>query len=205
MKKLLKAFGLILIANFVLTGCGSVDISPRRYSDVWLKDQLNPPASPPRIIPGQVATVLYTQGNNHYLNNALATQIANAWRKTGLFSQVNVTNSRVPSAQGFTLQTHCDVYGHEEGTGGVGPMAFIMTAGAIPHSKGRDNYYCETAVYQNGTKINSSRGEWDFLWFEGGWGGAITLSEEQIYANSYEAVGQHLVTRALVALKKAYP
>ena len=195
----------ILIACCHLVACGSVDISPRRYSDVYLKNELRAPASPPRIIAGQVANVIYTEGRNHNFSGVMSRNIAESWRKTGLFAQVNVTNTRTPSAQGFTIQTHCEgtVYTHRDG--GVGDMAFLLTAGAIPHTKGRDEWECSSEIFQNGTVISTSRSEWDFLWFDGGWGGSLTLSQEQILDTGYKAVGQHIVTRDLVALKKAYP
>lgn len=200
---------LLLLATSLLSGCAAldkgIDISPRRYSDVYLKDEVNLPATPPRIIPGQVATVYFAFGDNWSYSSKLAENSAESWRQTGLFKQVTATATRVPPAQGVHVEVHCTGHVSHFKDGGVGDMLFLMTAGAIPHSKGRDEYNCATKFFQNGTVIVTSRSEWDFLWFDGGWGGAITLSQPEVLAKGYQNAAQHIVRRSLVALKKAYP
>ena len=200
---------LLLFAVICISGCAAldkgIDISPRRYTDVYLKNEVKMPATPPRIIPGQVATVYFAFDENWDYSTTLAENTAESWRQTGLFKLISATKTRVPPAQGVHIQVHCNGNVSEFKDGGVGNMAFLMTAGAIPHSKGRDEYRCETQVFQNGSVILKSRTEWDFLWFDGGWGGAITLSQPEVLAKGYKNAAQHIVTRDLVALKKAYP
>jgi hypothetical protein len=111
----------------------------------------------------------------------------------------------VPPAQGVHIQVHCTGYVRHFKDGGVMDMAFLITAGAVPHSKGSDQYFCGTQIFQNGSVIAASNSEWEFLWFDGGWGGAITLSQPEVLAKGYKNAAQHIVTRDLVALKKAYP
>jgi hypothetical protein len=204
MRKTLQT-ALICSSVIYLAGCASADVNPRRYTQMQLTDAVQAPATPPGIIAQQNATVYYASGEDWIFRPEMANRIAQSWRKAGLFKNVEVTSNRVPSAQGYAIQTHCVGYVRTAKDGGIMDVAFIMTAGALAHSAGWDRWSCDSTIFQNGSKVSASSSKWDFEWYEGGWGGAVTLPQASILENGFNSAAQHMVTRDLVALKKAYP
>lgn len=200
---------LALIGLLSLVGCasdGTIDASPTRFTNVTLENEVDSPSTPPRIIGGQRALVTYTQGDNHSFQQGMSNSLAEAWSQTGLFSDVKVTEDQKPSVEGFYVTTHCNTSNNVSEDGVLGGMFFLMSAAALPHSKGYWQFNCQTTMYQNGTVINRSNADWIWPWFEGGWAGAATLSDqEKIEADGRRSATRHMVNRSVYSLKKAYP
>lgn len=128
----------VLLLSVQMAGCMTYPVAASNFTYVGA-----PPA--PRIITGQKAS-LYIGDWGRDKNPQ---DLANAWQSTGLFSEVRLVSSRVPSITEVFIETDCR-WLYSSDTGDV--LLAIVTLFALTgvHS---NEQVCKTAFYQNGTLL----------------------------------------------------
>ncbi|MDH4215453.1 MAG: hypothetical protein OEV23_00940 [Gallionella sp.] len=193
----LKPAALIGIA-FLLSGCGYT-----RYS-MYNSDEVRPPSSPPKIIRGHVANYwISTQSNQRWAE--LDQEIIAAWKATKLFKDVVPTYNAQPPAQGTFIKTDCNWELGSDTTGFAGTMMWMFTLGAMPSQVRFETVTCTSQIFQNGALLVQSTSEHVYRVAGGSWLWALTNSEKNVFKEGNASAAAHIVSKDLVALKKAYP